>query len=355
MKVVVAMSGGADSSACALLLKQRGYEVLGVHISALDDWEPLWSQAQKAAKGVGVRIERIDLRQQFQKLVISPFVQEYSRARTPSPCPLCNRDIKMALLLERYIHRNFQAIATGHYARIARTEHGPSLLRGMDKSKDQSYFLFTLPGPALEKMILPMGDMTKSEARELLKNNGVPMWDKEESQDICFLKGDYRDFIAKRGVKSKPGPIIDKSGHVLGEHTGAPNYTIGQRRGLGVCAERPLYVIKIDPLENSVMVGFKEDTLVKEFTVSGFNNLLHRNLEQRDSFQVQVRYRAKPAQARIKDINGNNLLIDLENPASAVAPGQAAVFYLGDRVIGGGWIQGAIPISISPGNKENGL
>lgn len=355
MKVVVAMSGGADSSACALLLKQSGHDVLGVHISALDDWKPLWAQAKIAAKGVGVGIERIDLRDQFQKLVITPFVQEYSRARTPSPCPLCNRDIKMGLLLERYIGKDFQAIATGHYARIARTEHGPSLLRGIDKAKDQSYFLFTLPRNALERLLLPMGEITKARAREILKENGVPVWDKEESQDICFLKGDYRDFIAKRGVESKPGPIINKSGHVLGEHTGAPNYTIGQRRGLGVCAERPLYVIRIDPLDNSIMVGFKEDTLVKEFTITGFNNLLHRNLEQGDSFQVQVRYRAKPVQARIKSINGDNLIIELENPASAVAAGQAAVFYQGDRVIGGGWIDQATHISISQCNVENRL
>lgn len=349
MKIAAAMSGGADSAATAIILKAQGHDVLGLHMSVVEPaerWETEWDQAKAVADHIGIPILRLDLRAQFKSTVIRYFIDEYKSGRTPSPCPVCNRDIKMTLLLEAATKEGCAAMATGHYAILEDTPAGPALFRGKDRLKDQSYFLFSLSPKMLEMLRLPMGVKTKRWAREFLKERGVPVWDRDESQDVCFLSGDYRDFLSKSGVPFEPGPVINKEGEIIGRHKGFPGYTIGQRRGLGVCAERPLYVIGIDAASNAVIVGFKEDTLIRDLTIVNFNNLLYRPLEIGEEFMVQVRYRAKPAKAVVREVNGGIVTMEFPDPVSSAPPGQAAVLYEGDRVAGGGWIDQAIPISL---------
>jgi tRNA-specific 2-thiouridylase len=346
MKIAVAMSGGADSAAAALILREMGHEIVGVHMSVIKEWKPPWAQARMGAKELDIPIVRLDLRSRFNSIVVKRFISEYIRGRTPSPCPVCNSEIKMNILMKWAIDSGCDALATGHYARIGEGPHGPVLLRGADRNKDQSYFLFALSIDALKRLILPMGDKTKSMARDMLKSRGISVWNREESQDICFLRGDYREFLANQGARFKPGPIVDKSFRPIGEHNGCLGYTVGQRKGLGVSAPRPLYVIGVEPENNTVIVGFREDALVRDFTVTGFNNLLQRPLKERESFLVQVRHRAKPARVFVKRVARERVDLELEEPVFAVAPGQAAVLYDDEQVVGGGWIERGDPLSL---------
>lgn len=339
MRVAVAMSGGMDSTASALILKGEGHDVVGVHMHLHPHGDASWLAAQEAARELGIPLNRVDLSREFEERVIRSFVQEYARGRTPSPCPICNRFIKTTLLYEHVRCLGCEALATGHYARIGGTPQAPLLLKGVDRSKDQSYFLCMLNRDSLRRTLFPMGEWTKKRVRDLLRKKGMPVWQSEESQELCFVPNrDYRAFLRMHGVVDQPGDIVDSTGKVLGKHKGIAGYTVGQRRGLGIPRAKPLYVIGMNPETHTVVVGAREETFVSSFTVTDFNLLVDAPPNTGGRYHVKVRSTATAVPCRIAAVEGNSLTVRFEEPQSGVAPGQAAVLYSGDIVVGGGWI-----------------
>ncbi|MFH1115099.1 MAG: tRNA 2-thiouridine(34) synthase MnmA [Pseudomonadota bacterium] len=342
MKVAVAMSGGVDSTAAALLLKQSGFEVVGLHMRLHRHSDAAGKLAESAARQVGVPLYVFDLSVDFTNLVIEPFLGEYSRGRTPSPCPLCNRQIKFTLLFERARSLGCEKLATGHYARIEEISGEPALLRAADNTKDQSYFLFALTSEILGRTLLPLGKLTKARVREILQSEGLTQSHSEESQELCFIPGgDYKEFLRLHGVPSRPGPIADLQGNLLGRHRGICRYTVGQRRGLGISAAEPYYVVRIDADTDTVVVGTREQTFTSTGRISRINVLEPCGLTPGARFEVKVRSTASPVPCRLTRISGDSLDLEFDAPQSAVAPGQAAVLYSGGRVVCGGWIEGS--------------
>ena len=340
MKIAVAMSGGMDSTAAALILKRKGYDVLGLHIRLHSDSDRTWPLAQEAAREISVQIQLVDLSSEFSELVINHFVAEYSRGRTPSPCLICNRFIKADLLFERARELGCERLATGHYARILKTDHGWGLFRGVDTAKDQSYFLSMLKREALGRTLFPLGELTKAQVKNFLKSERISIANSEESQEICFIPDrDYRNFLLNSGLEAKPGPIVDSQGRVIGKHQGIIGYTIGQRRGLGVCGPEPLYVIRIDPLNHAVVAGTRKDTFSSALRISGFSRLTSSVPAVGDKFHVKIRSTAKAVICAIAAQWEDRLELTFDEPQSGVSPGQAACLYSGDRVVGAGWIE----------------
>jgi len=340
MRVAVAMSGGVDSTATALILKRSGHEVIGFHARLHPRSDQSWEMAQVAAKQIGAPIRLIDLSDQFEKLVIKHFVEEYSRGRTPSPCPLCNRFIKMTLLSNEAGKLGCEKLATGHYARIGGSPDEPVLIRGKDKKKDQSYFLFMLTRDILRRTVFPLGELTKTSVRELLRAADVSVSESDESQELCFIpQRDYREFLRKHGINDMPGPVVDSHGKTLGRHKGISNYTVGQRRGLGVCGPKPLYVLRLDPATNTLVVGPKEETLTSAFTINEINLLTSMQPSSGERFEVKIRSTSPAAPCIVGVCQGGSMQIRFETPQQGVAPGQAAVLYSGEIVVGGGWIR----------------
>ncbi len=340
MRVAVAMSGGADSTAAALLLKREGYEVLGLHMILRDEPGPNWESARRAAEEIGVPILPVDLVRQFDDLVVKPFVDEYALGRTPSPCPLCNRRIKMTLLREFALSKGCSKIATGHYARVVLSSDGPALLRGTDTKKDQSYFLSMLTLDMLENALFPLGGVEKTQVRDLLKSEGISVWQREESQELCFVpEADYREFLARKGVAFMPGPIVDMDGKTLGTHRGIIGFTVGQRRGLGICGKEPLYVVGIDASTNTVIVGNRDQTYVSLTELRDVNLLAPSLISEGSRLQVMVRSTSRPVDCTVARLSGDSMKIRYDEPRSGVAPGQAAVLYSNERVVAAGWIE----------------
>jgi tRNA-specific 2-thiouridylase len=345
-KVVVAMSGGVDSSVAAALLVQQGYEVQGV---SLRMWEgnagPRVCSDHRGAAAVaaqlGIPHALLDLRAQFATTVVKPFVQEYLRGRTPNPCVGCNRDFKLGSLLNWARTQGADYVATGHYARIARGAEGWWLLRGADPGKDQSYFLFALSPKRLAQTMFPLGAMQKAEVRDLARRLGLPAAERPESQDICF--GDYKALVAAHARESEicAGDIVDRSGKVLGRHGGIHRVTIGQRRGLGISAAEPLYVVDINETSRQVMVAGKQALSCAGLLARAVSWLI----DPRDGTleaEVQIRYRAPAVPCVIGRDSDDRFEVRFKEPVAGVTPGQAAVFYQGERVLGGGWIEKAI-------------
>ncbi len=340
MRVAVAMSGGMDSTAAALLLKSEGHDVLGFHMRLHPQSEVTWIAAQRAAREIGVDIQLVDLSLEFSEVVVRPFLENYSRGLTPSPCPLCNRFIKLGFLLDHALTLGCERIATGHYARVTGTPEEQALLVGKDKSKDQSYFLFMLTRDLLKKVLFPLGDFPKDHVREFLKSAGVSVWESGESQELCFIPdGDYRAFLSSHGIESNPGNIVDAKGNILGIHKGITGYTVGQRRGLGLCGPKPHYVLRIDAPTQTIVVGTKEETYVPRLWVRDVNVLVSAGLSAGNRFRVKVRSTAKAVPSTVVHLSGDDAELEFDEPQSGIASGQAAVFYSGDRVIGGGWIK----------------
>lgn len=343
LKIAVAMSGGVDSSTAALILKQQGHEVTGYTmilgiVPELD--RSAVESAKAAAVKIGISHRTVDLSKDFEDEVIRYFMNEYKKGKTPNPCALCNRFIKFGGLVNRALSDGNDFFATGHYARI---ENGPPpdelvLKRGIYKEKDQSYFLFYLPKEILKKIIFPLGEMSKPETFKIAERAGLRFRERPESADACFLdKTDYRTFLKEHGVTEQPGEILYLDGTTLGKHNGLQNYTIGQRKGMGIAFKEPLYVIKIDAANNTLIVGREEHIYTKSLKAEDVN-ILYTAPGRDFDCSVKIRYRHKPAPAHVILDSKGGAEIEFETPQRAVTPGQAAVFYRDDILIGGGWI-----------------
>lgn len=360
MRVVVAMSGGVDSSVAAGLLKEAGHEVIGVTMSLFAlppeicrseklrsccGWKAT-EDAHEAACRLGIDHLVVDLRPDFERGVIADFCREYGRGRTPNPCVRCNERIKFGLLLERAGRLGADALATGHYARIKYDKEGGRYLlkKGRDRAKDQSYFLYSLTQAQLSRALFPVGDYTKSEVRRLAKKWRLPAAEKPESQEICFVPlGRYSDFLRQRVPGAfLAGPVKDQSGRVLAMHKGIGHFTIGQRRGMGIAGPQPLFVTAIDPATNTVIVGEDED-LYQRRLLAGRVNLISLD-EIKAPFRVKAKIRARheAAGASLIPISKRRFRVDFDRTQRAITPGQSVVFYQRDVVVGGGIIEHAL-------------
>jgi tRNA-uridine 2-sulfurtransferase len=352
-RVVIAMSGGVDSSVSAALLKEQGYEVTGVSLQLYDPVpkEPGCRvktccslddvlDAGRVAKKLGIPFEVIDMRAEFKERVIDYFIAEYAAGRTPNPCIRCNDLIKFDLLLKRAREMGADLLATGHYARISEDENGRKwLLTGLDPAKDQSYFLFTLTQEQLQQVIFPVGMLEKPVVRKLASEYALPVAQKHESQEICFIPdNDYVKFLESHGVAQKPGEIVTSDGAVVGRHSGVHRYTVGQRKGLGIAWKQPLHVRTIDTDLNRVVVGEREELETSSLTaVRATWSTTPTAAEFRAA--CRIRYRHKPAPCSVVMLADNRFEVHFDTPQTSVTPGQAAVLYDGERVLGGGWIE----------------
>ena len=351
-KVVVAMSGGVDSSLTAALLVRAGYEVIGVTMRLSDEGREADERgcctlqaaddARRVAEILGIAHYVMNFKTLFQATVIDYFIGEYTQGRTPNPCIACNRHVKFEGLLQRALALNAPLVATGHYARIEKGADGRYLLKkGVDAAKDQSYVLYHLNQETLRHFLMPLGAYTKAETRRLAAALDLPVADKPESQEICFVPNDdYKAYLKEHAPEAlRPGEIVDQTGTVLGRHEGVPLYTVGQRRGLGVAAPRPLYVTGLDHRRNRVIVGEREDVFSRALIARELNWIAIDALEAPLSVRAKVRYGAKEGNATVYPLRGGAVKVVFEEPQRAVTPGQSVVFYDGDYVVGGGIIE----------------
>jgi len=346
-KVMVAMSGGVDSSVASLLLKQAGFEVVGVTmclgVKAGDSDKPRCcgleaiEDAKRVCDKLGIPHYVMDFSEDLEEKVIDKFISEYIKGRTPNPCIECNRFLKFDVLLRKALSLGFNYLATGHYAGIEQNNGSFILKKARDKNKDQSYFLYPIKKERLKSILFPLFRFTKAQVRRIAQKAGLAVAAKPESQDICFVaKKDYRKFIEARIKKIKPGPILDLKKRVLGRHKGICFYTIGQREGLGISWRKPLYVISIDVTKNQIIVGERESLKAKSL-VAGNLNFLIDELPEENIF-AKIRYGHKPARCKIK-LSGNKLKVDFIRGQEAITPGQSVVLYHRDTVLGGGVIE----------------
>jgi tRNA-specific 2-thiouridylase len=339
-KVVVALSGGVDSAVAAALLLQQGWEVLGVHLLLREKQAPPPS-LESICQVLGIDCLTLDFRREFYTRIISYFASLYLAGKTPNPCVRCNEQIKFGALLEVIRSRGFTHLATGHYARLVVNGSGDTaLLRGLDSRKDQSYFLHRLKLEALPAILFPLGRLTKGQVKETSLSLGLdPYLPARESQELCFITGNYVDFIHDLGGEGLncPGPIINRAGELLGRHRGLEHYTVGQRQGLGVPGPAPYYVLEIVPDLNQVVVGCKEELQSEAIEVEDINWLVPPPTLPRRA-EVRIRYRHPGVGCLISPSNSQKAMIFLDQPQTAITPGQAAVFYQGEQVLGGGWI-----------------
>lgn len=357
-RIVVAMSGGVDSSVAAALLAARGYEVIGMMLR-------LWSEpgresvnrcctpdqmaaARRVAHHLGIPFYAVDVRDYFRQTIVQFFLDQHAAGLTPNPCIECNRRIRFGFLLDQALALDADYLATGHYARIRRhPEHGYELWQGVDALKDQSYVLHVMGQAELARTLFPVGEYTKPEVRALAQQFGLPLPDKGESMDLCFLGDqDYRAFLQRHGAPSAgPGPIVDRLGRELGRHTGLTDYTIGQRKGLGVSGPEPLFVIGKDAVRNALVVGARSELGRPMLTAERVNWINGRPAAPVRA-AVKVRYKNHPTPAVITPLDGGRAQIAFEEPVVGAAPGQGAVFYDGERCLGGGLIAADRPTAV---------
>lgn len=350
-RVVVAMSGGVDSSVAAALLCEQGYEVVGMMLR-------LWSEpgsesfnrcctpesmdlARRVARHLGIPFYVMDVRKPFENNIVKYFIEGYSHGVTPNPCMMCNRHMRFGTLLKRALSVGADFLATGHYAQLQQAAQGKiKLLRGIDSHKDQSYVLSVLSQDQLSRALFPIGKYSKHEVRKLARDFDLPVADRPDSQDLCFLAGgDYRNFLQRHAPHiASPGPIVNLMGSILGEHQGLPFYTIGQRKGLGISAPQPLYVIEKDTENNTLIVGIKEELGACELIARDTNWVSIEPPYVPIRAQVKIRYQAKETPATIHPLDGGRVRIVFDHYLRDITPGQSAVFYDGDFVLGNGII-----------------
>jgi len=346
-KVVVALSGGVDSSVAAALLKQQGYEVVGLTLRLwTDPAHPPASDSETAARctaeSLDIPLHVVNITDTFHQEIVQFFLDEYARGVTPNPCVRCNRLVKWGVLLEQALALGADYLATGHYARKQITGDGRlELLRAADHSKDQTYVLHVLTQERLEHALFPVGEYLKPEIRNLAHAFGLPAATRSDSQDLCFLAGeDYRDFIRRNAPQiARPGPILTRAGKDIGEHQGLAYYTIGQRKRLGISSPVPLYVLAKDAATNTLIVGVGSELGSRELTAQAVNWIAGKAPGEPFRTQVKTRYTAKEAWALVTPLEGNRVYVLFDGPQRDITPGQAAVFYDDDIVLGGGLIQ----------------
>lgn len=360
-KVLVGMSGGIDSSSVCLMLKDKGYEVIGItmrvwdlpqHFSEPGQEQPNHvMQARELAERLGIEHYVADERASFKDVVVRNFIDEYLNGRTPNPCVMCNPTFKFRMLMEWADRLGCDYIATGHYVQKVEQDGSVYLKCGADTKKDQSYFLWRLSQEVLRRCIFPLGDTTKDKVRAYLTEKGFEAKARGgESMEVCFIPGDYREFLKEQlpdlEQKVGPGDFVDEQGHKLGRHQGFPFYTVGQRKGLGIALGKPAFVLKINPQKNTVMLG-DADRLMTEYMLVEQPNWVNADALPAEGLAVRIRYRSKPIPCTLKkvnrlweekDVKGDLYLVHFHEPASAVTPGQSAVFYVDDLVVGGGYI-----------------
>jgi tRNA-specific 2-thiouridylase len=354
--VVIAMSGGVDSSMAAALLIEQGYQVVGIMLR-------LWAEAdyssganrcctpeavddaQAVAQALGIPFYLRDYRATFKAHVVDYFVASYVQGLTPNPCLACNQHIRFGRLLAEAQAMGASYLATGHYARIQRAGGRYQLLRGIDPARDQSYVLYMLTQEALAHVLFPLGDYTKKEVRDMARARGLPVAEKGESQDLCFVaKGDYREFLERVAPETiRPGPILDSAGHLLGRHRGLAHYTIGQRHGLGIAAPEPLYVLEMDTAHNTLLIGPAGELGQEELLATEVSYISGLPPESPVSITARIRYKAQEAPATLDLLNGQQALVSFARPQRDITPGQGVVFYQGEAVLGGGIISRQSP------------
>lgn len=337
--VLIGMSGGVDSSVAIQILKEMNFDVYGVTLK-LFDWQD-FEDAKSVAKKLSIPHAVLDISQEFKKEIIDNFIDEYHNGRTPNPCVLCNREVKIKYLIEYADKNNIDFVATGHYAKIVKNGDRYLLKKSSDPKKDQSYFLHRLTQSQLSRLLFPLEGMKKEEVRDIASRIGLSVAQKKDSQEVCFIpENDYASFVKKNSKKEfVEGDIVDTEGNVLGKHSGICEYTIGQRKGLGIPSNKPFFVVDIDSEKNIVVVGDNKDILKEEFKVKNLNWISVEKLTEPMDVNVKIRSASNEIPATIQQSDEvDTVIVKVREAVRAVTPGQSAVFYDGDTVVGGGII-----------------
>ena len=343
-RVLLGMSGGVDSSVAAIILKEQGYEIIGITMKLYEKENNCSTSTDSDAKMVcdklGIQHYTLNFEEEFNKHVIQNFVCEYENARTPNPCVECNKYLKFGLMYKKALELGCNYIATGHYAKIEYAEKFNQYVikKSDEENKDQTYFLYGIPREALSHILFPLQNLkTKQETRKIAEEYGMNIAHKKDSQEICFIENDdYKSFL-KKYIKEKPGNIVLQNGQILGKHEGLTKYTIGQRKGLGISYKEPLYVVNLDKEKNEVVVGTEKQLYSKDLYANGLNWLVFDKLQEEIKCYAKIRYRAKAAKAKIIPME-DKIKVEFEEPQRAITKGQSVVFYDNDILLGGGKI-----------------